>query len=80
MGVTRCWVLRDRAPFTVDWPSWLVGGGGCLVALVGALVVSIPLQLPVGGCGFGGDCELGLACLFFENCTVDASIFVALSF
>ena len=52
------------------------GVGFWLLWLCRALVVPRPPQVTVGWWGQW----LGLACLYVENYTVDASIFVALSF
>ena len=70
MGVTRCWVLRDRTPV----PAVVVGVGGVMALVDGTLVVPIPLTLV----GWWGRIA-GVFRLYFENYTVDASIFVALS-
>src|SRR5690606_2567579 len=76
--LARCWVLRDRAP--------LLLGGGCRVFLEW-LGLSVPPDRFVRGgrpCCGGGGRGAGvwwwgwwLSWLLVENCTVDASIFVA---
>ncbi len=80
VGVTRCWVLRDRAPTTRWCRQGTAGGGGWLGSgdswECGALVVPIP---PHCLCVVGGTVNLG-GRSYVENYTVDASIFVALSF
>ncbi len=68
------------------WCDTLLGperSDGSVFSLDGALVLPIPLgALPLVGGGVvgSGGCGGRGGCLCFENYTVDASIFVALSF
>ena len=88
-GLTRCWVLRAhthvvRVPavfgllVSLGVVRWGVGGirgwWGCGSAWVGSLWFQASAVL-TGGWGW-----LGWSGSYVENCTVDASIFVALSF
>jgi hypothetical protein len=82
---THCWVLREQPPVVVVSSGLLlpgllpvVVGGGVWVGWVGA--AGRPDQLVVrgfvpGGAGGAGWCWWWARSLF-ENCTVDASIFV----
>jgi hypothetical protein len=82
--LTRCWVLRDRAAFVragvpragvVVWLPLVVPGPR---VVPDPRLLELDVLARVGVCG-GAGC-LGWAWSYVENCTVDASIFVALSF
>ncbi len=79
-GVTRCWVLRNRAAAVCWWVSGLlVGGGGGVLARCGAGFFWL-----VGSWSGSRVARVRVWCrLYVENFTVDASIlnfFVVSSF
>ena len=69
--MVHCWVLKQQAPHPFV-RVWVFGVSAWLHLLV--YRSALPTSVGVVGVGAGVGCGVGL---LFENCTVDASIFVA---